>query len=672
MDPLEDWFPYPSFRPNQREMLEFAAETARDGGIAMIDAPTGSGKSSVVSALLAARGRKRVVVAVRTISQLATFIRELELVRKVKPTLTFAYLVGKSSMCPLGGEGDPYRRCEAVKAFSSSLMREQAHKGSLVPTEDKVIKEQIRKMDPEHPLICPYFIKSRVFVKDSEEAGLRMGPSGALRDRANRVRREGIPPESLNAFCRGLCPYETMMQAARGADVLICNFHHLFNDDVRDQLYANLDIEPEDVLLLIDEAHNCGDVVEGIQSVVLEARVLEGTMTELAHLSKNMKSVNAVRQILPNVSRFMEDLKRSPKDEDWFDPAIFHRMAIKGSLYKGLEEVVEDLSRIAERVSEKNKNAGIYKESAVEQFSEFMYRVYRAGADPTFLTLYRSSEGVVELEVRNIDPSGKMREICEAHAGAVLISGTLSPLDAYRKYFFGDVEVRTQSLPNSFPRENRLLACADDVTTAYRMRRDPKNTERIVGYIRAFAQAPGNLAVYFPSYQLLNTYAEACGSRVNGKKVYVEPREAGEATAALREFVGLPERGKAGILFAVCGGKWSEGLDYRGEMLRGAMVVGLPLAPYNNVRRMVIDYYKHKFGREGEFISYTLPAINRATQALGRVLRTPEDVGVLVLAEQRFLEQGVRDGLPPWMQQEMERCGLEGFRRLVLQWKGRR
>jgi DNA excision repair protein ERCC-2 len=107
-------------------------------------------------------------------------------------------------------------------------------------------------------------------------------------------------------------------------------------------------------------------------------------------------------------------------------------------------------------------------------------------------------------------------------------------------------------------------------------------------------------------------------------------------------------------------------------MLRGAMVVGLPLAPYNNVRRMVIDYYKHKFGREGEFISYTLPAINRATQALGRVLRTPEDTGVLVFAEQRFLEKGVKGGLPPWMQQEMEVCELEKFMRLVLKWKKRR
>ncbi|WP_067051914.1 ATP-dependent DNA helicase [Methanofollis ethanolicus] len=669
MDPLDDWFPYPDFRPNQREMLAFAAETARSGGIAMIDAPTGSGKSSVVSALLAERNGRKVIVAVRTISQLATFIRELALVRKKQPSLTFSYLVGKGSMCPLGGEGDPYRRCEGVKAFSSALMRERAQKGSLVPSEDRTIQDQIRHLDPEHPLICPYFIRSKVFVRGDEESGLRMASSVTLRQKADRVKSEAIAPENLKSFCSGMCPYETMMQAARGADVLICNFHHLFNDDIRDQLYATLDIEPKDVLLLIDEAHNCGDVVEGIQSVVLEYEMLEQAMTELAHLSRTMKDVNAVRQILPNIETFMEALRRSEKGEDWFDPGIFHRSVVRGSLYKNLEEIVGDLSKIANRISEKNKSAGVYKESAVERLADFMYRVFRAGADPTFLTLYRSAEGKVELEVRNIDPGEKLQEIGQAHAACILISGTLSPLDAYRKYYFGDIPVQTLSLPNSFPKENRLVACGRDVTTAYRMRQNKQNTGRIVEYIRAFAHARGNLAVYFPSYQILNTYAQLCGGRINGKEVFTEPKESREATAALQEFVSLPEKGRAGILFAVCGGKWSEGLDYRGEMLRGAMVVGLPLAPYNSVRKMVIEYYRHKFGREGEFISYTLPAINRATQALGRVLRTPEDTGVLVLAEERFLDPGVFAGLPPWMQQEMEVCDVVRFRELVATWK---
>ncbi len=134
MDHLDEWFPYDSYRPNQRQMLEVVAVSAKQGGIVMIDAPTGSGKSSAVAALLSERGSRKVIIAVRTISQLTTFIRELSLIKKKKPALKFSFLVGKSNLCPLGGEGDVYRRCEGVKGLTTSLMRERAEQGSLVPS----------------------------------------------------------------------------------------------------------------------------------------------------------------------------------------------------------------------------------------------------------------------------------------------------------------------------------------------------------------------------------------------------------------------------------------------------------------------------------------------------------------------------------------------------------
>jgi len=105
MDTIDTFFPYSEYRPGQRHMLEVVAEVARTGGIAMIDAPTGSGKSSVVASLLAERKGRKIVIAVRTVSQLTTFIRELELVKRKQPQLKTVYLVGKGSMCPLGETG---------------------------------------------------------------------------------------------------------------------------------------------------------------------------------------------------------------------------------------------------------------------------------------------------------------------------------------------------------------------------------------------------------------------------------------------------------------------------------------------------------------------------------------------------------------------------------------
>src|SRR5512136_2831269 len=166
MDAISAFFQYEAYRPHQRQMLELVAQTAEKGGIAMIDAPTGSGKSSVVSVLLAGRRDRTMVIAVRTVSQLATFVRELTLVRKRQPGLRFAYLIGKGQMCRLGGGGNVYRRCEGLKSLSTALMRDRAEAGSLVPARDRLVSQQIRKTTPDRPFICPPFIHSRSFASE--------------------------------------------------------------------------------------------------------------------------------------------------------------------------------------------------------------------------------------------------------------------------------------------------------------------------------------------------------------------------------------------------------------------------------------------------------------------------------------------------------------------------
>ena len=668
MDTIDTYFPYSEYRPGQRHMLEVAATVARDGGIAMIDAPTGSGKSSVVASLLAERKKRKIVIAVRTISQLTTFIRELELVRKKQPQVKTVYLVGKKSMCPLGGEGDVYRRCEGVKSFSNSLMRDRAEKGALNPIKDPFIVQQIRRMDKEHPLLCPYYIKSKMFVP-AETVGVRMVPSTELRSRAERVIANPVPPRELGELCGECCPYELMMQAARTTDVVILNYHHLFDHEIREQLYANLGVEPQDVLLLIDEAHNCGDTITAIGTVTMEQRDLEQASRELSMMRGRHKGAEAVRHVLPRLTEFMKGLENSAEAEDWFDPAIFDRMIVKESLYKAMDEIVDDLINIAESIREKNQKAGEFRETAIERLTEFLLRLSQSASDPAYLTVYRKGDAGITLEVRNIDPAASLTEVCAAHACAVMISGTLSPVESFRKLYFSDTPVVTLALPNAFPKENRLIACANDITTAYSMRQNKDNTMKVVEYIGAFSALIGNRACYFPSYQILESYAELAAPHLRGRQVFVEPRDAADAGAALSAFLSLPSRGESGVMFAVCGGKWSEGLDYRGEMLNGAMVVGLPLAPFNRVRKMMIDYFRHKFGAEGEFLCYTLPAINRSLQALGRVLRTPEDKGVLVLAEKRFLENRVRTALPGWIQDEMIACDAAGFREVVAAWK---
>jgi len=672
MTELQDWFAYTSFRPGQEEMLNKAAFTARTGGALLIDAPTGSGKSSVVSALLAERKGRQVIVAVRTISQLSTYIRELELIRKKQPELKFSYLVGKGSMCLLGGFGDTYRKCEAVKGFSTALIQERADRGSLDPSRDKVILDQIRKNDPEHPIICPYFIRSRKAIKNEKAGGIKLIPSDALKRLSSQIIERCQNPDTLRESCGGLCPYEVMAQASLQADVLICNYHHIMDETIREQLYLNLQREPSDILLLIDEAHNCGDVMQDIMSVSLDHRALEQADHDIANIKKDVKDLEAIRRLIPGIKKFLDGLLRSTEAEDWFDPQIFSRMILRESLYATMEEVVDDFMELADNIKESNSKRGDFRTSGIERLSTFLYRLHNSGTNPSFLTLFRKDGENIYLEVRNIDPSPALSTLAKEHFCSIYISGTLTPLKSYKQLYFralpDDYPVSLFSLPNHFPKENRILMVTSDITSAFSKRQSDENMERMVSYIKNFCAIPGNIGIWFPSYQMLESVSREVEMHLHDREVFVEPRESSEAAPLLSRFMSLPEKGKKGILFAVCGGKFSEGLDYRGEMLTGAMVIGLPLAPWNQVRQMIMQYYARQYGEEGKFIAYTLPALNKVLQALGRVLRTPEDRGVLIMGDDRFLDPSIKERLPDWMQEEIQEVDIRSFPTLLKRW----
>ena len=672
MTRIDQWFPYSSYRPGQDEMLKEAGRTAREGGVLLIDAPTGSGKSSVVSSLLAERGDRLVIVAVRTISQLNTYIRELDLIRKKQPSLKYSYLVGKGSLCPLGGTGDIYRKCEAVKAFSTSLIKERADRGAMDPSRDAFILQQIKKNDPDHPLICPFYIRSRTAVYSEKGGGIKLIPSESCRRKADVISSKGIDPRMIGDLCEGVCPYEVMVQASQQVDVLIMNYHHLFDDPIREQIYLNLQREPDEILLLVDEAHNCGDVMQDILSVSVDQQALESAEREIGTLKREKKELEAIRHLIPRISQFISGLSRSMEHEDWFDPSLFSRMILRESFYTSLDEVVDELTDVSEAVREAHTKKGDFKSTGIERLSDFLYRLNLSLRDSSYLTVYQKDQEKILLRVQNIDPAPALSRIAHEHRCMILISGTLTPLTSYHQLYFrtlpDTVPVHIFQLPNAFPRKNRMVLAASDITSAFSMRQNKEHTERIIRYVMTFASGPGNRAVYFPSYQVLESVVRDVEAHIS-KEVFIEPKESSEAGALLARFMALPTKGKTGVLFAVCGGKFSEGLDYRGEMLTGAMVIGLPLAPWNRVRQMIMDYYTQRYGDEGKFLAYTLPALNKVQQALGRVLRTPEDRGVLVFGEQRFLEDQIRTRLPGWIQEEVISCTVSEFTAHIRGWK---
>jgi DNA excision repair protein ERCC-2 len=142
----------------------------------------------------------------------------------------------------------------------------------------------------------------------------------------------------------------------------------------------------------------------------------------------------------------------------------------------------------------------------------------------------------------------------------------------------------------------------------------------------------GNYFVFFPSFELLDKTLPHL--HLPGFQVLAQPKRA--SAAQLAEILERMRGGSGIVVFAVQGGSLSEGIDYPGETLIGCVVVGPALPPYDLERDQIRQYFDRRYGC-GEAYAYLYPAAAKAFQAAGRVIRTPEDRGLLVFLDRRFL-----------------------------------
>lgn len=99
------------------------------------------------------------------------------------------------------------------------------------------------------------------------------------------------------------------------------------------------------------------------------------------------------------------------------------------------------------------------------------------------------------------------------------------------------------------------------------------------------------------------------------------------------------------IVFAVQGGVFSEGVDYPGDSLIGAIVVGPSLPLFDEERERMRVYYETRYGAGFDF-AYVYPAMSRVVQSAGRVIRSENDRGLIVLMDGRFLSQRYVKAMP--------------------------
>ena len=329
-----------------------------------------------------------------------------------------------------------------------------------------------------------------------------------------------------------------------------------------------------------------GTIVHTVHNLAeREVEKFEGTLGQ-ARLEETKESaswrregIRVIRILLPRLKRFLQSKQeRMPEGETLLDADLF-----RSFLYDevgDIDEALSNFSDVAVAVADLNLAEGDKEnlqgdiQPSLALVLLFLRDVEKAEEDMSYqrkiAVTGTGPRKHVRLEVNNIDPAPNIRRITDNVNATMMLSGTFSPLEAYELYCLAEEgRAHKLSLPNPFPKENRLLLVSEKATTQLENRDDADNREEISGHIRAVIECiPGNVAVFFTSYPMMNNYRELClaSARKSGKKVCAEPRSADEVPDLLDEFFRLAGRG-GGVLTGVCGGKLAEGIDYKGEAL---------------------------------------------------------------------------------------------------------
>ncbi|MHB8585397.1 MAG: ATP-dependent DNA helicase [Thermoplasmatota archaeon] len=629
-------FPYDEVRPGQGQFLIDAFSVFEGRGHLLANAPTGIGKtvSSLVAAIAAARGaKKRVLFLTSKQTQHRLAVDTLAAIRDVSgEELVVVDLISKRDMCPRSEA-----RSLPAKGFAEFCAREQATKACAH------FRNSLKSEDGAQ------FLSSRILhVEDA-------------------VRLLGQ---------RTLCPHQTAMDAAKGADVVICDYNHLFSD-LREGFAERVDLNLGEVILVVDEAHNLPDRIRDHLALDLSERILDEAEDELHRAGDEgevrlLSAIRAAFQELvdalmggtfPPGAAARRDGESSPVPASVTAPAnrtsrfgaeetLVPRDVFTGALdrqarrLRGLLEIAtyEDMAAAFRKAGSRFEKSERVAPQAIARVSHFLdnWRIERRGL---LRLLHRDRLGEWVLTYELLDPAVVARPVFDSVYASVLMSGTLHPADATRDTL-GLEPARTivEDYPSPFDPSNRMVLVDTSVSTLYD-ERGPAMFDRIATHLRHAAEAtPGHMAAFFPSYALL----EQIHPRIEASRpVIIEEKGLGKEqrermVADLRDARDV--EGK--LLLGVLGGGLSEGYDFERNLLRTVAIVGLPLAPPSLEQDALIRYATERFGAKGRLYSYVVPSMNRVIQAAGRLIRSPTDRGVVLLMDKRFAGNPYRGCLP--------------------------
>lgn len=423
----------------------------------------------------------------------------------------------------------------------------------------------------------------------------------------------------------GICPYFLAQEMARWCDVVVADVNRMF--DQYALLHALVRQNDWQASLLIDEAHNLVDRARGMYSVELsQARLLKVRKQAPKVLKSKLDSVSrawqsVIRDHCPDISR---------------EPVILDNLP--GSLTGALSRLV---SAITDYLADHPPDLAL-QELMFESLG--FTKLAEVFGDHSLCELVRPARGKARLTIQNLIPADFLAPRFEAADSTLLFSATLSPGVYYRDLLGMPENTCFRSLPGPFTSDQLEVHFTPEISTRQPDReRSLKPIAELI--LRQHQRRPGNYLAFFSSFSYLNRIRETLQQEAPDLPLRAQRpgMSADERTAFLNGF----HENKTGVALAVLGGVFSEGIDLPGNRLIGAFVATLGLPPFDNWHDILRQRLEQRFGA-GHAYTYLIPGLQKVAQAAGRVIRTPEDQGVIWLIDDRFLQPHIRSLLPAW------------------------
>lgn len=575
-------FPFASYRPGQRAMMNAVYKTCTEGGQLLCQAPTGIGKTmSVLFPALKAVGEGGPIfyLTARGTTRAAAE-NALTLLRAADPDL---------------------------KLRSVTLT-----------AKDKICLQEHRECTPE---ACPYANGYYDRVKAALWDGLDT---------------HALTADALQALARKhkVCPFELGLDLSLWCDVVVGDYNYLFDPVVHLMRFFET---AGDYLFLIDEAHNLPGRARDMHSASLCKSAFYDAKKRLG------KGKSSLKNALAKVNNIFIEWRH--RCEEVLGDSRFGRTYFEKSRAEDFDRALTKLCEPLEIWLDEHRDPGETHDALLQLY--FDIRTWLRVAD-TFDNHFVLQISAVGSEVRAamlcLDPSDFLAADFAKGRAAVLFSATLAPA-GYYKDLCGLPDARAVALRSPFDPANMGLWCARQVSTRYKDRADSIAKVSDLLDVMAAAQ-PGHYLAFFPSYSYLQQVWEDFTARYPDQPTLCQESsmDEGQRTEFLAQF--LARDGKPLLGFAVLGGVFGEGVDLTGESLIGVAVVSPGLPQIGPRQEQLRDYFEETRGAGFDY-AYRYPGMNKVLQAAGRVIRTPQDRGVVLLIDDRFLAPDTRRLMPP-------------------------